>query len=88
MPRLEVTDDNRDRIGVVIGTGIGGISTLFDQIKLFLERGPVPGQSLPGANDAPDTGRRYGRDRPGRARTEYGCRDCLRLRNKCHWRSI
>jgi 3-oxoacyl-[acyl-carrier-protein] synthase II len=37
---LVVSDSNRDRIGVVIGSGIGGISTLFDQIKLFLERGP------------------------------------------------
>ncbi len=37
---LVITDANRDRIGVVIGSGIGGIGTLFDQIKLFLERGP------------------------------------------------
>jgi 3-oxoacyl-[acyl-carrier-protein] synthase II len=37
---LEIDDDNRDRIGAVIGTGIGGLSTLFDQIQVFLERGP------------------------------------------------
>jgi len=37
---LEVNDDSRDRIGVVIGTGIGGISTLFEQTLVFLERGP------------------------------------------------
>jgi len=38
--RLEITDENRDRIGVVVGTGIGGISTLFENTKVFLEKGP------------------------------------------------
>lgn len=38
--KLEINEDNRDRIGVVVGTGIGGISTLFDQTLVFLERGP------------------------------------------------
>ncbi|RPI34755.1 MAG: beta-ketoacyl-[acyl-carrier-protein] synthase II [Chloroflexota bacterium] len=38
--RLEVSDANRDRIGVVIGSGIGGLGTLFEQTKLFLDRGP------------------------------------------------
>lgn len=37
---LRITDDNRDDIGVVIGTGIGGLSTLFDQMQVFIERGP------------------------------------------------
>jgi 3-oxoacyl-[acyl-carrier-protein] synthase II len=37
---IDVSDANRDRIGVVIGSGIGGIATLFDQTKQFLERGP------------------------------------------------
>jgi 3-oxoacyl-[acyl-carrier-protein] synthase II len=37
---LEITDDNRDRIGAVIGTGIGGIQTLSDQFHNFTERGP------------------------------------------------
>jgi 3-oxoacyl-[acyl-carrier-protein] synthase II len=37
---LEITDDNRDRIGCVIGSGIGGISTLFEQAQVFIERGP------------------------------------------------
>jgi 3-oxoacyl-[acyl-carrier-protein] synthase II len=38
--RLEVNDSNRDRIGVVVGSGIGGLGTLFDQMQVFLERGP------------------------------------------------
>jgi len=37
---LVITDDNRDQIGVVLGTGIGGMNTLFEQIRVFFERGP------------------------------------------------
>lgn len=37
---IEIHDGNRDRIGAVIGTGIGGIGTLFEQMQIFMERGP------------------------------------------------
>jgi 3-oxoacyl-[acyl-carrier-protein] synthase II len=37
---LVITESNRDRIGVVMGTGIGGMSTLFEQAKVFFDRGP------------------------------------------------
>jgi 3-oxoacyl-[acyl-carrier-protein] synthase II len=37
---LEIGDSNRDRVGVVIGSGIGGISTLIEQISVMAERGP------------------------------------------------
>ncbi len=37
---LVVTDANRDRIGVILGTGIGGMNTLFTQIDVFFQRGP------------------------------------------------
>ena len=37
---LEINDGNRDRIGAVIGTGIGGIGTLFENVKTLLEQGP------------------------------------------------
>jgi len=37
---LEINDSNRDHIGVVIGSGIGGISTLLEQIGVMTERGP------------------------------------------------
>ncbi len=37
---LPINDDTRDEIGVVVGTGIGGLGTLFDQIQVFFERGP------------------------------------------------
>jgi 3-oxoacyl-[acyl-carrier-protein] synthase II len=37
---LEINSANQDRIGIVIGSGIGGLSTLFQQTKTLLERGP------------------------------------------------
>lgn len=36
---LEVTDENRYRIGVLVGTGIGGVETLYDNITGFNEKG-------------------------------------------------
>jgi len=37
---LIINDHNRDRIGVVIGTGIGGIGTLIEQQSVLDTRGP------------------------------------------------
>ena len=37
---LKIDEKNRDRVGVVIGTGIGGIGTLLDQAEVMRERGP------------------------------------------------
>ena len=37
---LKIDESNRDRIGVVIGTGIGGIGTIMEQAELLRERGP------------------------------------------------
>jgi 3-oxoacyl-[acyl-carrier-protein] synthase II len=38
---LEINDANRDRVGVVIGSGIGGIGTLYEQMQVMMERGPM-----------------------------------------------
>ncbi len=38
--KLEINDQSRDRIGVIIGSGIGGLETLFEQMRVFIERGP------------------------------------------------
>ena len=38
--KIDINDGNRDRIGAVIGTGIGGIETLYEQFSNFTERGP------------------------------------------------
>jgi 3-oxoacyl-[acyl-carrier-protein] synthase II len=38
---LEINESNCDQIGVVIGTGIGGLGTLYEQMQVFVERGPA-----------------------------------------------
>jgi 3-oxoacyl-[acyl-carrier-protein] synthase II len=37
---FKIDESNRDRVGVIIGTGIGGISTLLEQVDIMRERGP------------------------------------------------
>jgi len=37
---LKIDDANRDRIGALIGTGIGGVSTMTEQMSVLAERGP------------------------------------------------
>lgn len=37
---LEVTEENADRIGVIIGSGIGGLGTIEAETKKLLEKGP------------------------------------------------
>lgn len=37
---LKVTDENRERIGVFVGTGMGGIPALEESHKVLLEKGP------------------------------------------------
>ena len=36
---LKIDEANRDRVGILIGTGIGGIGTLLDQADVLRERG-------------------------------------------------
>jgi 3-oxoacyl-[acyl-carrier-protein] synthase II len=36
---LKIHDANRDRVGIVIGTGIGGIGTIMEQAEVMRERG-------------------------------------------------
>jgi 3-oxoacyl-[acyl-carrier-protein] synthase II len=37
---LKIDSTNRDRVGVIIGTGIGGIGTMIDNYEAMSERGP------------------------------------------------
>lgn len=37
---LKIEAANRDRVGAVIGTGIGGVSTMTEQMTVLAERGP------------------------------------------------
>jgi len=36
---MKINAANQDNIGIVIGSGIGGLTTLFEQTKILLERG-------------------------------------------------
>jgi 3-oxoacyl-[acyl-carrier-protein] synthase II len=37
---LKIDESNRDRVGILIGTGIGGILTILEQYDVYKERGP------------------------------------------------
>lgn len=37
---LKIDNSNQDDIGVFIGSGIGGLTTLFEQAKVLVEKGP------------------------------------------------
>ncbi|MEK6529167.1 MAG: beta-ketoacyl-ACP synthase II [Nitrospirota bacterium] len=38
--KLKITEDNAERVGVLVGSGIGGLSTIERYHKVILERGP------------------------------------------------
>ncbi|MFN8382546.1 MAG: beta-ketoacyl-ACP synthase II [Anaerolineales bacterium] len=38
--KFKIDESNRDRVGILIGTGIGGIITLLEQYDVLRERGP------------------------------------------------
>ncbi len=38
--KLEITDLNAEQVGVMIGTGIGGIQVMEDQQEIYLNKGP------------------------------------------------
>jgi 3-oxoacyl-[acyl-carrier-protein] synthase II len=37
--QLEITDENRERVGIMLGTGVGGIQTLVNQEHVVMEQG-------------------------------------------------
>jgi 3-oxoacyl-[acyl-carrier-protein] synthase II len=38
--RLQISSENEEDIGVIIGSGIGGLTTLYEQTKVLIEKGP------------------------------------------------
>lgn len=38
--KLTIDESNRDRVGILIGSGIGGITTLLEEVETMRERGP------------------------------------------------
>lgn len=51
---LEITDEIADDVGVIVGTGIGGERTHYDQVRILLERGPRRVSPLALARILPD----------------------------------
>ncbi|MBN2239731.1 MAG: beta-ketoacyl-ACP synthase II [Dehalococcoidales bacterium] len=37
---IEINDGNQDQIGIIMGSGIGGLTTLYEQTKVLVEQGP------------------------------------------------
>ena len=37
---IKINSDNEDQIGIIIGSGIGGLTTLYNQTKVLVEQGP------------------------------------------------
>ncbi|MBI3943700.1 MAG: beta-ketoacyl-ACP synthase II [Chloroflexi bacterium] len=52
--RLEVTPENSTRIGVLVGTGIGGLSTIEEGFRTMLEKSPMRVSPLTSAMMLPD----------------------------------
>ena len=38
--KLDVTNGKGDEVGVIVGSGIGGLTTMFDQARVYIEKGP------------------------------------------------
>ncbi|MAH39706.1 MAG: beta-ketoacyl-[acyl-carrier-protein] synthase II [Dehalococcoidales bacterium] len=38
--RLQINSANQNDVGIILGSGIGGLTTLFEQMQVLLERGP------------------------------------------------
>jgi 3-oxoacyl-[acyl-carrier-protein] synthase II len=53
---LEIHDGNRDRIGVVVGTGIGGMNTMSEQVDVYNARGAARVSPFLVPMMIPDTG--------------------------------
>jgi len=37
---IEINTTNEDNIGIIVGSGIGGLTTLFEQAQILVEKGP------------------------------------------------
>jgi 3-oxoacyl-[acyl-carrier-protein] synthase II len=37
---IQINSANQDNIGIIVGSGIGGLTTLFEQTQVLLEKGP------------------------------------------------
>ena len=77
-PRLD--DDMAARSGVIIGSGLGGVSTLFDNVLVMAERGPGPHLAVLHPDGHRERRLGPGRDRLRRDRTQL--RDGVGVRDR------
>ena len=81
---LEITDANRQRIGVIIGSGVGGLLTM-DPGPRAGRQGSGSGESVHRTDDDPEHGHGPGGDRARCSRSKFGCCHRLRRRFQRHW---
>ena len=80
--------NERDRFGVIVGTGIGGLKTLQDQLRILLTKGPGRNSpfTIPMLISNMAGGSHLDGVRPARSQSLH--RYCLCLIEQCHWRIV
>ncbi len=83
---LDVTKVDGERMGVLIGSGIGGIETLESQVTTLVQRGPSQRQSVSRADDdsGHGVGLRFHSNGSARPQRVHGHR--VRVGGSFHWR--
>ena len=76
-------DEDHDRTGVLIGSGIGGLDAIDDNALILKERGPAPGQPVLHSVGADQSGLGPGLDRARLQGPEPFGRHRLRHRRAC-----
>lgn len=57
---LDMSVEDPNRVGTIIGTGIGGIKTMEDTVERIEKRGPGKNESIRSPDDDRKHGLRYG----------------------------
>ena len=60
--RRAITGADPARCAVILGTGVGGLITLEEQIGVYIDKGAAPGQPVPRPDDDGERDRRHHRD--------------------------
>jgi hypothetical protein len=66
--KLDMTKEDKTRVGVLIGSGIGGLPVLVEQHARLIEKGPGSGFSVPYSDDDHQYGFRNDLHISGRSR--------------------
>ena len=85
---LVIDDSNRDRVGVLIGTGIGGIGTMMENVDVLYERGPERVSPFLVPMMIVDSAAGLLAIRTGARGRKHGNRIRLRHRNECRGRGV